>query len=177
MDLNRIIPNTNNQDWIANKNILFYKKYAKIPICYSLNNEIYIFINGKLHKEIIKLVKHLQSLNLEFYLTSPIYSNPKNKEIENDIVINEYLQTFIDEKYYDGFDKIGFDLVKNMVDWCSKVNCDYDTIKDCYEKFKIHVNKKWIDYYTNIHYYEVKREDIRNSYNSLYREIQISRIL
>ena len=68
-----------------------------------------------------------------------------------------------------------FDLIHNMVKWTEKDNC-FDLVKNNYESINKKVNTKHTDYYNNSEFYDFDKE-IREDFQSLYRDIQINKIL
>ena len=97
-----------------------------------------------------------------------------NDDIENK-VISHYLMSYIQKEFFFGFREIEFDLIHNMVKWTEKENC-FDLVKPNYESITKKVNNKYFDYYANKEYEDYTKE-IREDYKTLYRDIQISKIL
>ena len=65
MDLNRIIPN--NGEWKVSKNRVFKKNIAWIPVFEIVdNNLIHIFLDLRMYKDVLKVVKNLQKTDIEF---------------------------------------------------------------------------------------------------------------
>jgi hypothetical protein len=150
-----------------------FKKYENIPICFIEDNIIYILLDNKIQKAVIKLTKEFVKLGYEFYFTTPLLSNPAFKiENLNNIVINHYLFSYFQVGFFKGFKKINFDLIENMVNWCRKENC-IDLIKENYKSLGGLVNKSQIDWYSQKKEYDYC-EEIREEYKTLYREIQIN---
>ena len=59
MDLNSIIPDKNDRNYSVNKNFLMYKKYQNIPLCFIEDGIFYVFLDKRISKAVIKLVKNL----------------------------------------------------------------------------------------------------------------------
>ena len=181
MDLNNLIPDKfrplHNPPWIVKGQFVMFKKYEHIPTCFVENDIVYVFLDNRITKAIIKLVKHLMTLNIEFYFTTPELSNPRGivEEDYNDRVINHYLYSFAQIDFFNGFREIDFDLIDNMVKWTEKENC-FDKVKANYELIHKKVQRKDYDYYSNKHTYEYV-DEIREEFQSLYRHIQISKII
>ena len=55
-------------------------------------------------------------------------------------------------------------------------NC-IELVKDIYLEVNKDVQNKFWDYYANKQYFKTKREDIRETFNQLYRDIQLQQIL
>ena len=166
-----------NPIWVVKGKFLMFKKYEHIPVCYIEDDIVYVFLDAKITKHIIKLTNHLVKNKIEFYFTSPEMSNPKgiNKLDYHDEIIKHYLTLYSNKDFYYGFKKIEFDLIDNMVKWTMKENC-FNSIKDNLEIIKKRILKKEYDYYTNKLYYNYD-EMIREDFNSLYRHIVLSRFV
>jgi hypothetical protein len=175
MDLNSIIPDKNDRNYSVAKKFLMYKKYQNIPLCFIEDDIVYVFLDKKVSKVVIKLVKNLCKNNIQFYFTTPELSNPKGVIDYEDKVIEHYLNSYIQVEFFYGFQKIGFDFIKNLVDWANKNNC-YDLIKSNYDYIQKRVNRKYYDYYSNKDIFEYPKE-IRDDFLTLYREIQINNLL
>ena len=62
-----------------------------------------------------------------------------------------------------------------MVKWTEKENC-FDLVRDIYNDVLKVVNHQSWDYYTNKRHFDYC-QDIREEFQSLYRDIQISKII
>ncbi len=178
MELSSIIPKKYKHldNWKIKSKTLMFKNYQYIPLCFiSDDNDIYIYLDLRLKKQIIELTKELMNNRYKFFFTIPDLSNPSRVFDYEDKVIKNYLLMYANSYFYVNFNKIGFDLIKNMVDWAIKNNC-YDLIKDNFDSVLKEVNRKYYDYYskTNIYSYS---EEIRKDFQTLYREIQINQII
>jgi hypothetical protein len=170
--LEELIPDSSNR-WVIKKNFLMYKKYDLVPIAFIGNDGIlYIFLDYNIHKEVIRLIKFIRNKNVEFYLTTPKLLNPKNNVTNFDIISN-YLLCYAQNEFFNGFKKIEFDLIDNMVKWCDKENC-YDVIRECLNIVKKEVNRVYYDMHIERSKYP---QEIIDTFNTLYREIQINKIL
>jgi len=178
MDLNRLIPlkfrPTIGCDWVVKGKYLMYKKIEHIPVAFIEDDIVYIFLDNRMPKQIIKLIKWVMEFDCEFYLMPPELSNPGN-DVDEERVISHYLFSYSQKHFFNEFNKIGFDLIKNMVDWCKKENCLH-LIKDSYDLVNKKVQRTTYDYWQNKQVYDYNKE-IRDDFNTLYRDIQISQIL
>jgi hypothetical protein len=181
MELNDIIPlkfiPTIGCEWVVKNKFLMYKHYDHIPVAFIENDIVYVFLDNKISRQILKLTKWLIKGGIEFYFTSPLLSNPKGifEEDIHSTVIKHYLYSYIQKPFFEGFKKIEFDIIDNMVKWCIKEKC-IELIKDCYDQILIKVNRSEYDYWSNKSSFEYKGE-IREDYKTLYRDIQINIIL
>jgi hypothetical protein len=85
------------------------------------------------------------------------------------------ISNYANAKFYKGFHEIGFDIINHLVVYCKK----YDVmllIKDIYDYVNSKVQSKEWDYYANIQYYTYSSE-IRDEFNSFYREMKLAEIL
>lgn len=162
------------ENWIIKNNILMYHKYVNIPVCIIQDDIVYIYLDHKLHNQIIKLTKYLVSKEITFFFTTPEYSIP-DKIIDNNKVIHHYLYSYTNKYFFNGFKKIEFDLIGNLCEWTKKENCN-NLIKENYDLITTKVNEKYYDFYSNKNTYLYDIE-IREDFATLYREIQINQIL
>jgi hypothetical protein len=175
MDLDSIIPN--NGEWKVSKNRVFKKNIAWIPVFDIVDdNLIHIFLDLRMSKDILKVVKNLQKTDIEFYFISPLFADPGFRGDFNVVNINNYLKDYSKSQFYDGFEKIEFDFIGNLIEYCKKENC-IELVKDIYLEVNKDVQNKFWDHYANKQYFKTKREDIRETFNTLYRDIQLQQIL
>jgi hypothetical protein len=174
MELNDLIPDKSS-NWLVRKKQLIFVSLVNLPMCYIDNEIVYVYLdNNNLHKPTLKLVSHLIKLKVEFYFLPPSFSHPAAIKYENH-VISHYFTSYSNEKYFYGFDKIGFDLIRNLVKWCQKENC-IPLIKECYDSVNKKIQRPWYDYYQRKDVYEYD-QNIREEFKSLFRQIQINQIL
>ena len=174
MELNDIVPDRSDA-WKVSKGRLLYKKYVWLPVCAEEDGHIVLFLDRRIHKGVIKVVARLMSLGAEFYCVIPDYANPKGLVDFHEKNIEHCLMSYASKEFFYGFEKIGFDLIKNMTDWAEKEGC-FDLIKECYAYAKKEVCRHYYDYYSKKEIYEYPPE-IRDSFERIYRDIQINRIL
>ena len=176
MDLNSIIPKSG--EWKVSKNGAVRYNAGWLPIFDMISDtEINIFLDLRNGRDILKVVKNLQKTKYKFYFISPLFADPGQDTREyNEVNIKNYLKNYSKVQFYDGFQKIEFDFIGNLIDYCKKENC-IELIKDIYNNVNKEVQSKSWDYYTNKQYYDIKRDDIRETFNSLYRDIQLQQIL
>ena len=174
MELNNIIPD-NSSNWIVKGGFLFYKRLNLIPVCTIINDIYYVMLDGKCHKAILKLTKKIMKMDVEFYFTTPLLASPKSIENFNQKVVENYIHSYTNKHFFHGFKDIHFDLIHNMVKWTEKENC-FDLVKEIYDKYKKVVSQEYYDYYSNRSFHQYD-EEIREAFASLYRDIQISKLL
>ena len=175
MELSDLIPDNSN-NWSVKNDFLMFKKIQNIPACFISNdNIVYIFLDVRIYKQVLKLTSLLVDKGVEFYFTIPELSNPKGAENVNDTTVLHYLYSYSKKEFFEGFRKIDFDLIYNLIKWTEKENC-FDLVKENYEYMLKKVNHQDYNYYSN-KYNFTHSEDIREEFRSLYRDIQISKIL
>ena len=179
MELNNLIPDRfrplYNPTWIVKGNFLYFKKLELIPICFIKDDVVYIFLDARISKQVIKLTEHLIYLKADFYFLTPEASNPSGVIDFEEKVIKSYLMSYAKKEFFNGFKSIEFDLISNMVKWTEKENC-FSLIKEIYQDVLKEINHQTWDYYSNKKHYDYC-QDIREEFQSLYRAIQISKII
>jgi hypothetical protein len=173
MELSNLIPNKSD-DWNIKKGILFYKKLQNIPMAKIDDEVVYVFLECSIPRIVIDLVKHLMKIGVEFYFLPPSWSHPATV-IDNSVVIKHYFNSYSKDKFFIGFNRIGFDMMGNLVNWCKKEDC-IPLIKENYNEINKKVQKTYCDWYIKN---EVSgySDYIREEFRTLYRDIQISMIL
>ena len=174
MDLSNLILNDTSEDWKINGNTIYCKKIIYLPICYVEDDIFYIYLDKRIINQVKKILKKLIKTDLEFYLTTPRYSNPR-EEIDNNEVIKAYLYILLDNKFLTFTEKIKFDLLENLIHWMVKENC-YELFIDNYNVINKVANESWHDFYrqTKIYSYDIR---IREYFSTLLRDVQINRLL
>ena len=177
MDLNDLIPfDRDSTNWSISGDMLHYKKYVKIPVCYiDIDDIVHVFLDNRIKKVVVKLVSKLIKIGREFYFAYPDSSNPAGIFRYQNKVVHHYLQTYINSDFRDEFLKMGFDYIGNLVKWVQKENC-FDILKEVYDTLKVQVNGQNYDWVSGKKVYNYS-EEIRDDYNTMWREIQINIIL
>lgn len=171
MELNDLIPD-NDSIWIIKKNYLMVKKLENIPLSYIKDNVVYVFLDAKIPKYVIKLVKHLININANFYMNSPLCSNPSGIEDYKEEIIKHYLISYVNKDFFYGFKKINFDLIENLSDWIKKEKC-FDLIKPIYDDVLKKINRNYYDYFSNSKkYYYIS--EIRDDFKTIYRDLRMN---
>jgi aspartate carbamoyltransferase catalytic subunit len=173
MELDNLIP-SNSESWNIKNGTLFYRKLHNIPMAQIENNIVYIFMECSLPRVVISLIKHVMTLDIEFYLLPPSWSHPANI-VDNSYAIRHYFSSYAMEEFFIGLKKIDFDIVQNLTRWCQKEKC-IELIKPNYDIINTKVQKMYYDYYSNKEIGDFPIE-VREEFRTLYRDIQISMIL
>lgn len=173
MNLLKIIPN--NDRWIISKNIVYIDYIAKIPILVKNGDDVWVYLDIKIAKYVLQLVKILEKnkINFLFKSTRIFFDHKFSEEEFHKINISQYIKNIADPIFFDGFNKIKFDYTNNLSKYLVKYEC-YDEFKEIYNNQKKNILKKGRDYWTNKETFYTKREDIRDYIGSLEREIKIN---
>lgn len=167
---------SDNPNWKYSKSTLYFKRVVWIPVCTERNGILFIYLSKQIRKEVILIVKILEKD--EFYLISPIFSNPKYKYIDEDfhkLNVENYLGNYVDFNFFFLFKSNDLDLIENLVRYCKRYDC-FDLIKEKYDEINRIVQKETHDWHNNQRYYEFCVE-IREDFSNLYREIRLLQIL
>jgi hypothetical protein len=175
MELSSIIPNKNDNSYIIGDRFLMYRKFVNIPLSYIEDDVVYVFLDKRISKIVIKMVKHLIKNNIKFFLTTPELSNPKGVFDYENKVISHYFYSYVQSDFFYGFNKINFDMIENLVNWTIINNC-YDLIKENYNYYLKKIDTHYFDHYQNSKIYSYN-EEIREDYKTIFRRIQIYSLL
>jgi hypothetical protein len=177
MDISLLIPDRD-QNWIIKHNILYYKKFAMIPLANYINGDLYINLDKRYLMGVIKLIKHCLKLNLEFMFLDHLTITEK----------------FIPNEHFDGIffnnllsinePKI-FRLIKNNQLSYTQIICNFIKLYNCHNRFikvygelkKDHFQSSWFDWFDHQTHYRVKDKEVREYYDTLFREVKISILL
>lgn len=174
MKLIDIIPD-NNPNWSIKSEFIRFKKLENIPVCYIDNDIVYILLDCRIPKQISKLTSFLIDKGIKFFFTTPEVSNPGGVlDIQNK-VIHHYLLSNANKFIRKEFKKIEFNLIDNMVKWCEHENC-FHLVKPALKIVKKKIEENYYDYHSKMDIWSY-RSEIRDEYNSMYRDIILSRIL
>jgi hypothetical protein len=176
MDLNDL---PRKYEWSFRKDLLLVKNIAWLPVARVQEKNCDIYLDIRLHKQILALMKSIMGTKYKIFFLSPLLSNPRFNISEEEAIehnIDNYLTNYSQPEFFDGFKKLGFDFIENFVEFCVKEKSEH-LIKDIYHRVNSKVQKSYYDYYQNRSLFLVEREDIRDTFNSLYREIQIYQLL
>jgi len=170
----RILPN--NGKWKIENDTVYVKYMAWIPIINLKGDYMEVYFDTRLHRYLLTI---LPSLEGEFYLISPIFTDPKNKYFDDEerhkTNILNMISNYSNPLFFDGFKKIDFDLIEHLVKYCKKFDSML-LIKEAYVQVNSEVNGKEHDYFRNKSYF-IYSEEIRGEFNGLYRQIKLSELL
>jgi len=172
-NLTQYIPD-NNCNWSIKNNTIYYHRLADIPILKVKKDVIWVALDRRIRKQVIKLIRHLVNNNFKFYLTTRF--NIYEKEIfKEDLgpIIKNYITALTDEIFFDEIFNTKFDYIQNLTDFMTDYDC-HNLFKDIFEKVKSTYLSEKTDWFTLNKYFLVKKEYIRDFIRSIDREIKIN---
>lgn len=177
MTLDKLIPD-NDSNWIIKNNMIYYHHYCDIPLLQKRGDKFWIILDHRITKRALKLVRHLDRLNIDFYFNSKALNS--NQDLTTDEskaeIIRNYLYSLRVVSFFDGIHKIDFDYISNLTQYIIENNC-WEIFKDEFEIAKKNAWRKSWDYYANTQLFDVKREDIREFISGLERQIKLNLFL
>jgi len=176
LDLNTYLPSLDG-NWKIKHNMVYYHKYVDIPVLSIKDNTIWVSLDRRIRKPIIKMVKHLMKLDVNFYFSTRIIIHQKeiNKE-DLQGIIETYLLALTDEVFFDEIFDTGFDYVENLTHFMTDYEC-HSLFKEKFESIKKIYLREYQNWYANKSYYKVKKEYIRDFIRTLEREIKLNMLI
>ena len=149
LELN-IFLSTLNGDLSAKNKLIYSSNIIDIPIASVIDGIIWISLDMRIKKSILKLVKKLVEENKEFYITSKnlVY---KIEIFEENLeqIIDAYFDCLYDEEFFSKLKKTGVDYENNL----SEFVVNYGCFRELHENYKI--LKK---YFEGDHWYYKRRK-------------------
>ncbi len=177
MDISLLIPDKD-QNWIVRHNILYYRKFALIPLANYINGDLYINLDNRYLMGVVKLVKYCHKMNIDYMFLDYLTITEKFIPNENlDGIFSNNLLSICEPKI--------FSLIKNNQINYIEIICKFIKLYSCQNRFikvydelnKEHFQASWFDWYDHKKHYRVKDEEIREYYDTLFREVKISLLL
>jgi hypothetical protein len=172
--IDRILPN--NGKWKIENEIVYVRYMAWIPIINMKGDYLEVYFDTKLHRYLLQILPKLED---EFYLVSPILTDPKNKHLlqeeRHKANILNMISNYSNPIFFNGFKKIDFDLITHLVLYCKKFDSTL-LIKEAYDCVNKDIQRKDWDYYANKQVFNYT-EEIREEFNGLYRQIKLAELL
>ena len=167
------------------KNRVYAYNLAWIPIYEVDGDQIWVYLDYRVSKYIIKVVKKFLEYGIDFLFISPQFSNPKKRRQLNFHHQNilEYIGNFKISAFYHGFQKINFNLVQNLCKYLIKFQCfsyitsDGETryiVKEILDEINSEVQDNWTMVGSRIVEWSVPDIEIRERYKNLWREIKLT---
>ena len=82
LDLNTYLPNQDG-NWKIKHSMIYYHKYVDIPLLSIKDDVVWVSLDRRVTNVIIKLIKHLVSINVKFFLSTRIIIHNKNLHKED----------------------------------------------------------------------------------------------
>ncbi len=177
MDISHLIPDKD-PNWICKHNILYFRKFALIPLAKYINGDLYINLDQRCLKAVIKLLNHFNKSRIDYLFcdSTSIYEDSIIEEKIDDIFHNNLI--LIEEPKM-------FDLIKTGKLNFLQIICNFITLYNCQNRFikvydelkRDHFGASWYDWYEHKTHFRVKDKEVREYYESFFREVKISLLL
>ena len=174
MDIEKFIPESNN-NWYVDHNTIYYFKGGSIPLFRNIDGLNFVSLDLRATKKVIKIIKRLTDLEIDFYLCDRVTIAEKHIHLEDlENIIKNYLFAISNEVFFEFIRSSDFDYIRNLTNFLNLYDC-HPTFKRIYEYLKErHFLQVWTDWYANITHYTVKNEEMRDYYMILERQIKLS---
>ena len=174
MDIRGIIPNKD-KNWEIRNNILYYRKYGMIPLANIIDDELYICLDRRCVKPFISLIMYCENEKIDYLFCDRTTITEKHIYNENlQSIISNTLMCIEEDKFFDLIVSGRFDYIEILTRFLNLYDC-HTNFKEVYEKLKSsHFERSWMDWFANKNYFVVKREDVREYYQTIEREIKLS---
>jgi hypothetical protein len=177
MDINYLIPDKDS-NWICKHNILYYKKFALIPLAKNINGDLFINLDKRCVKSVIRLLNHCNKLGID-YMFCDYHS------IYEDFIMNESIDSIFFNNLMILEEPKIFQLIKSNKLNFIKIICNFIKLYQCQNNFirtyddlrKSHFDQSWFDWYDKKTHFRVEDKEVREYYESLFREVKISLLL
>jgi hypothetical protein len=173
MDIEVLIPNKDN-NWICRNNVLYYKKFALIPLASKIDGELYINLDSRCIKPLLKLLNHCINKEINFLFCDKFTITEKH-------IWNEHIDGIIANNLCIIEEPKIFKLIKsNNLDYLN-IFCKFLRLYECHNRFikvyselkRDHFSASWFDWYDHKMHYRVNDVEVREYYESLFREMKI----
>lgn len=177
MILENLIPN-NDHNWLIRSNMIYYHHYCDIPLLQKRDNKIWIILDLKVTKQVLRLCKHLIKSDVPFYFNAPALNHKQDLLTDESKaeIIRSYLFAMNDDTFFDNITKTGLDYTENLTKYMIEYEC-MNIFKSVYDPFKKSFLSKYHDWYKNDDIFNVKREDKRDFIDGLERQIKLNLFL
>jgi len=177
MDLNDIIPNKDS-NWQVKKSILYYHKWVLIPIANIIDDRLFISIDQRCINPTIKLIKHCEKLNIDFLFCDRNQIHEKHIYDENlEDIFETVLRCLENDKFFDEVNLGRIEFLNRIIQFIQEYDCMRIFSKVYSRLNKFHFQRTSYDFLGRRDYYFVKRQDIRDYFESLEREVSIQLLL
>lgn len=177
MDLNKIIPNKDS-NWQIKKSILYYHKWVLLPIANVIDGKLFICVDQRCINPTLKLIKHCEKLNIDFLFCDRNQIHEKhiyNENLENSF--ETILRCLENDKFFDNVNTGKIEFINRLIAFIQEYDCMRIFTKVYHKLNKFHFQKSSYDFLARKDYYLIERQDIRDYFDSLEREISIQLLL
>lgn len=175
-NISQLVPDQN-PNWTVRNGMIYYRKLCDIAVLSEMDGVIWISLDRRITKRIVRIISHLIGMGVPFFLTHRFIVHKDRIDSEDlRTIISNYFSAITDPVFFDSFNEMGFDYVRNITDFMVRYEC-LDQMGPIFEKVKSHYFRTWTDWYSGEVYYYLDREDIRDFLSSLDREIKLSLLI
>jgi len=177
MNISHIIPD-NSSNWVVKKNILYFEKYVLIPLANVIEDTLFISLDMRCLNQVLKLIMNCEKNEIYFLFCDKYQIYEKNIYEENiNNLIKANLVCLENSKFFDYVQSGKIDYLNKLIKFIERYNCYKQFKREWMLLNNYHFNKSYYDFYSNHSIYSVKRQDIRDYFNSLERELNIMMLL
>ncbi len=72
MDIEKLIPDKNDQNWYVDHNTIYFRKSGSIPVLKKIDGVYYVSLDLRIRNKVTKMINHLNKLELDFLLCDRI---------------------------------------------------------------------------------------------------------
>jgi len=177
MDIELLIPDKD-CNWVIKHNILYYRKLTLMPLVNKIDGLIFLNLDRRCTKAVIRLINHFKKKDIKFTFCDRFTITEKNiwKEHIDGIFLNN-LMVIEEEKIFNLIKSGELDYIKIICNFIKSYKCQKRFTKIYDQLKKEHFGSKWYDWYNKNHVYRVENQEIRDYYDTLFREVKISLLL
>jgi hypothetical protein len=173
LNISSIIPD-NSPNWVVKKNILYYNKFILIPLANVIDNRLFICLDKRCLNPVIKLIHKCEKMELDFLFCDRQQIFEKfifNESIPN--LISSVLHTLDDDKFFNLVNEGRIKYLERIVDFLQIYDCHNQFRKKWRHLNTYHFNRSYFDPYGHTNIYFVKRQEIREYFDTIDREVKI----
>ncbi len=149
-----------------------------IEMAFKSDSVFYLYFDQRFVRELSSIIKAMRNNNLEFYLVSPKFKNPRFIKFDDDFHsdnIENFIHALKFKEFHFSFNKIGFDPIEHLIKYQIKFELSDEIIQYYLEKIKLKAQYSSIDWMSGKRVYDFDI-DIREYFSNLWRDIRLSKI-
>ena len=176
LDLNTFLPNSD-KNWIIKNNTIYYKKIIEIPLLTINHGRVWIILDFKLKNILVKLIKNLSQLQVDFlFINNQIWFEKEVYEEDLERTVKGYISALTNLPFFEDLEKIGFDWSKNLYNFINEFDC-WNYFQESWQRAKRILLKEHTDWRTGKKFYTLKSQKLRDYIESLDRRIKLNMLL